>query len=221
MDSYTLLLYLHVLLFVYWLGADLGVFALALALKNPTYSYEQRNLLMKMSLTIDMIPRVAFATIAPVGLELAGRLGLVAVPGIVSALIWFLALLWVVGEILAFRNMGKPIAMRFYIGTGTIMLIAFLGFTGFGLKSLLSGSPFLATWLSLKVFLFGLVFFVSIMMAVFYAPIEALLERLREEGSTPEIEAKIRSHVNKGAFFTVVLFLLLGTMGFLGLAKPV
>jgi len=219
-DSYTLLLYLHVLLFVYWLGADLGVFALALSLKNPAYSYEQRSLLMKMSLTIDMIPRVAFATIAPVGLELASRLGLVAVPGVVSALIWLLAVLWVVGEILAFRNMGKPIAMRFYMGTGTIMLIACLGFTGFGLKSLLSGSPFLATWLSLKVFLFGLVFFVSIMMAVFYAPIEALLERLREEGSTPEIEADIRSHVNKGAFFTVVLFLLLATMGFLGLAKP-
>ncbi|MGI9309055.1 MAG: hypothetical protein ACR2P6_07325, partial [Gammaproteobacteria bacterium] len=167
-----------------------------------------------------MIPRVAFATIAPVGLELASRLGLVILPGAVSAFIWLLAVLWIVGEILAFRNMGKPVAMRFYIGTGTIMLIACVGFTGYGLKSLLSGTPFLAMWLSLKVFLFGMVFLVSIMMAVFYAPIEGILERMKEEGGTPEIEADLRSHVNKGAFFTVVLFLLLASMGFLGLAKP-
>jgi hypothetical protein len=220
MDSYTLLLYLHVLLFVYWLGADLGVLALALALKNSAYSYEQRSLLMRMSLTIDMVPRVAFATIAPVGLGLAGQLGLVSIPDVVTTLIWLLAAAWVLGEILAFRNMGKPIAMRFYMATGTIMLIACLGFTGYGLKSLVSGAPFLAVWLSLKVFLFGMVFLVSILMAVFYAPIEGILEKLREQGSTPEIEADICSHVNRGAFFTVVLFVLLATMGFLGLAKP-
>ena len=220
MDTYQIWLYAHVLMFVYWLGADLGVFTLALALKNPTYTVEQRALLMRMSLLIDMTPRAAMALIAPVGLHLAESLGLVNVPGWLTPIIWVVAFCWIVGEIVAFRNMGKPIAMRFYMGTGTIMLIACLGFTGFGLKSLLSGAPFLATWLSLKVFLFGLVFFVSIMMAVFYAPIEAILERLREQGSTPEIEADIRSHVNKGAFFTVVLFLLLATMGFLGLAKP-
>jgi len=37
MDTYQIWLYAHVLMFVYWLGADLGVFTLALALKNlPT-----------------------------------------------------------------------------------------------------------------------------------------------------------------------------------------
>ena len=80
MDTYQIWLYAHVLMFVYWLGADLGVFTLALALKHPNYSVEQRALLMRMSLLIDMTPRAAMALIAPVGLYLAESLGLVSMP---------------------------------------------------------------------------------------------------------------------------------------------
>jgi hypothetical protein len=74
--------------------------------------------------------------------------------------------------------------------------------------------------LALKVLRFGHVFLVSSLMAVFYAPIEAIFERMRETGSTPELEARLRSQVNRGAVVTIILFLLLATIAFLGQAKP-
>ena len=221
MDAYSLLLYLHLLLFVYWLGADVGVFALALALKNPDYSVEQRTLMMRLSLTIDMVPRMAMITVSPVGLHLAARSGLVNVPGWLFAVIWTLAVVWMVGEWLAFRRLGRPAAVPFYIFNGVLMLIACLGWLGFGVASLINDAPFMATWLALKVTLVGGVFLVSTLMAVFYAPVEALLERLRQEGSSAELEARIGSQVNRGAFWTVTLFVMLATIGFLGLTKPV
>ena len=220
MDTYQIWLYLHVLMFVYWLGADLGVFALALALRNPAYTVEQRALLMRMSLLIDMTPRAAMAFIAPVGLVLAERLGLVSVPDWLNALFWVLAVLWIAGEIIAFRNMGTALMVRIYMGTGTLFVLIFLGCTWYGVQSLRLGEPLMANWLALKVLLFGQVFLVSSLMALFYAPVEELFRQMQESGSTPELEQRVRTQVNRGAVVTVILFLLLATIAFLGQAKP-
>jgi hypothetical protein len=220
MDTYQIWLYAHVLMFVYWLGADLGVFTLALALKNPAYSVEQRVLLMRMSLLIDMTPRAAMALIAPVGLHLAESLGLVSVADWLQAVIWVVALCWIVGEIVAFRNMGKPIMMRIYMGTGTLFVIIFLSCTWYGIQSLRLGEPFMANWLAIKVLLFGQVFLISSLMALFYAPVEAILQQMQADGSTPELEKRLCRQVNRGATVTVVLFLLLATIAFMGQAKP-
>jgi len=220
MDNYTIVLFVHVLLFVYWLGGDLGVFTLAWSLKNQRYSVEQRIVLMRLSLTIDMIPRVCMATIAPVGLYLAKQSGLVDYPGWVLAVLWLTAAIWITAEVIAFKNHGTPLAIKMYIVTGVIFAGLFFGFTGFGAYSLLNGTPFLSVWLSLKVLLFGLIFMVSILMAVFYAPLEAIFDEMAEQGASAALEEKVVRQVNRGAFFTVLLFVLLAAMGFLGLAKP-
>ncbi|HJP04262.1 MAG: hypothetical protein CL799_13565 [Chromatiales bacterium] len=220
MDSYQVWLYLHVLMFVYWLGADLGVFTLALAIRNPNYSVEQRILLMRMSLLIDMTPRAAMALIAPVGLVLGESLGLVSVPGWLNAVIWVIAFAWIAGEIVAFRNMGTQLMVRIYMGTGTLFVCIFLACTWFGIQSLRFGEPFATNWLALKVLLFGQVFLVSALMALFYAPVEAIFRQMEITGSSPELEARVRTQVNRGAIVTVVLFLLLATIAFLGQAKP-
>ena len=221
MDTYQIWLYAHVLMFVYWLGADLGVFTLALALKNPNYSVEQRALLMRMSLLIDMTPRGAMALIAPVGLYLAESLGLVSMPNWLNTLIWITAFSWIAGEIIAFRNMGKPIMMKIYMGTGSLFVVIFVACTWYGIQSLRLGEPFMANWLALKVLLFGQVFLVSSLMALFYAPIEGILTEMQASGSTPELEARLCRQVNRGAVVTVTLFLLLATIAFLGQTKAI
>jgi len=220
MTGYELLLYIHLLLFVYWLGADVGVFGLALAMKNSSYSVDQRALLMRMSLTIDMAPRMAMIAVSPVGLHLASRSGLVAVPDWLFALIWLFAVLWMIGEWRAFRLMGRPEAVRFYIANGLIMMVACFGWLGFGIASIANGAPFSTLWLSVKVTLAGSVFLVSTLMAVFYAPVEGMLGELREQGSSPALEARIARQINRGAFWTVILFFLLASIAFLGLVKP-
>jgi hypothetical protein len=166
------------------------------------------------------VPRMAMIAVSPVGLHLASRSGLVAVPDWLFAMIWVLAVAWIVGEWLANRRMGKPEAVRFYIANGVIKMIACFGWLGFGIASIINGTPFLEPWLALKVTLAGAVFLVSTMMAVFYAPIEAILQKMQVEGSSEDIETALRKQVNRGAFWTVLLFVLLATIAFLGLVKP-
>ena len=179
-----------------------------------------------MSLTIDMVPRMAMITVSPVGLHLASR-GPVSwsrCPSWLFALIWFAG-----GDLDRSGNGGRSDGMGTARGgaastssNGLIMLVACLRLArASAIASILNGAPFTTMWLAVKVSLAGGVFLVSTLMAVFYAPVEALLARLREEGSSPALEAQIRTQVNRGAFWTVVLFAMLATIGFLGLVKPV
>ena len=160
------------------------------------------------------------ALIAPVGLHLAESLGLVSVADWLQSLIWVVAFCWIVGEIVAFRNMGKPIMMRIYMGTGTLFVIIFLSCTWYGIQSLRLGEPFMANWLAIKVLLFGQVFLISSLMPLFYAPVEAILQQMQADGPTPELEKRLCRQVNRGATVTVVLFLLLATIAFMVQAKP-
>ena len=72
----------------------------------------------------------------------------------------------------------------------------------------------------MKLLLFGCVFLVSVLMALFYAPLDGIFQDMARTGSTPALESRVRSHVNRGAIVTLLLFALLAGIAFLGQAKP-
>jgi len=53
--------FVHILLFVYWLGADLGVFIAAQAAKRSALTYPQRSIALQLALKVDIAPRLSFA----------------------------------------------------------------------------------------------------------------------------------------------------------------
>ena len=60
MTLYSLLVFSHLLLFVLWLGADVGVFLLGQHLrKRRTYRLDQRIALLKLLVIVHMTPRSA------------------------------------------------------------------------------------------------------------------------------------------------------------------
>ncbi len=75
MLTYNLLLLAHVLLFVYWLGGDIGVFYSSRYVANPALSIEARATALKIMAWIDEIPRICLVTILPVGFTLAYNAG--------------------------------------------------------------------------------------------------------------------------------------------------
>jgi hypothetical protein len=56
------MVYVHVLLFVAWLGGDIGVFVLGQHFrKRHDYSLDQRLALLKLLVIVDLAPRAAWA----------------------------------------------------------------------------------------------------------------------------------------------------------------
>ncbi|MBM3514961.1 MAG: hypothetical protein FJX59_14800 [Alphaproteobacteria bacterium] len=212
--------FIHILLFVFWLGADVGVFTSAVLAKNPKLSFETRANLLRLGLIIDCFPRACFALIFPVGLHLADGLGLYPVTGALYVFGWALAVFWLTIVFVAFANEGKPIAHR--LNTIQFGLEAALGllFTVVGLNSLATGAPISDTWFAVKILLFGLAFWAAMAIDLCFRPFFAPFMEIGQHGSTPEREEAVSRAINNTLVAVMTLYIIIAIIAFLGKVKP-
>ena len=218
MTAYQFWLFVHLLLFVYWLGADLGVLVLAKKVKDRSLPFEQRALLIQMAVIIDALPRLSMAVMFPVGLELAGNLGLVALPLWLRVSVWLLGIGWAVLIIQMGRAEGGHAPRLAAIQTVGLAVAAVL-LLALGGWSLLGNGPFGAGWLSLKVLLFGVIAALAIGIDWAFKPLGPALGRLAQEGSTDEIEMAISTSVDATVRWVYLLYGTLIVMAFLGVTR--
>jgi len=220
MTEHGLWVYVHILLFVYWLGGDLGVFILARAARRAELSFAERAYSLRMALVIDVTPRVCFALMFPVGLQICRTGGFVAVDPIWLLVAWAISLLWVAAILAAGKNHDKPLGATINQWLLVFQCAALVVLVAIGLWSLAGGGPFQGAWLGTKVLLFGLVFAMSIGIDYAFRPVVPAFMRLATEGSKPDIEAAISGSINGAILFVLGLYALLLIIAFLGVTKP-
>jgi hypothetical protein len=81
MSYLPLLIYAHILLMVFWVGTDIGVFASALRYIDHRRPVIERAGCMSLGAVVDRYPRVCFVAILPLGLTIASLLGLLPLTG--------------------------------------------------------------------------------------------------------------------------------------------
>ena len=164
---YPALVYIHLLLFVLWLGADVGVFLLGQHFrKRERYTLDQRIVLLKLLVIVDLTPRTAWALMVPVSLSVL-KLGSwwdVPVPLILGA--WAVAALWLYLVFDAHNHDMTPRATRNRKWEGWLRYALTAFYLWLGVQSLLTGSPIAVHWLAWKALLFGLIFAAAIMIDV-------------------------------------------------------
>lgn len=85
---------LHISVFVYWLGGDLGVFYSSTILTDTKTSTQGRIVAAKVLAQVDMAPRTAMILTLPTGITLASNLDWLQVPAAALVAIWLLAAVW-------------------------------------------------------------------------------------------------------------------------------
>lgn len=90
----ALLLLLHVLILVYWLGGDLGAFVVSFLIANPGKDRAARLGAAWLLGDVDMAPRTALILAFPTGFTLAATRGWVAVDLVWIAVSWAAGLVW-------------------------------------------------------------------------------------------------------------------------------
>ena len=220
MNPRNLWLYAHILLLVYWLGADLGVLLLARAAKRSALSFQERAFALKMSMLIDFTPRICFALMFPVGMQLANASGYASLGTGPLALAWCVAAAWIALLLWLARSEGTARAAllnRLHLGLQALLLLI-IGYVG--VLSWAGSGPFTAGWLAAKIILFAAIFALGIGIDFAFRPVVPAFIRLATEGSKPDIEYSICTAIDGAIRYVLALYALLLIIAFLGTTKP-
>ncbi len=217
--GYELLTYVHILLFAYWLGADLGVFVGARVSGRPGLTYEQRALIRETVVMVDMAPRSALILILPVGFQMAAAWGSpIQGPWLgaiwVAALIWFV-IMWSV-HVKAGTEQGERLRKLDMVIRYSVMVVMF----GIGLSSLITGVPFEPKWLATKALLFGAIIALGIALRVIAKDLPPIMAAFRDGKDDAAAQGLLNNQRRRGARTALTLWGILFIMAFLGTTKP-
>ncbi len=218
---YSSLVYAHLLLFVLWLGADVGVFLLGQHFrKRDEYTLDQRLALLKLLVLVDMTPRTAWALMVPLSLTVSFAGGWWDVPLALVAASWLIggAWLWLVWD--AHWHDQTPRAARNRRIEGWIRWLLAALYLGLGGVSLMTGQPIAPGWLAWKALLFGLIFVAAIMIDFSFKPVGPQLMALIAQGSSDSTEVPLRTTMDKTRRWVTLTYILLVLTSWLGVAKP-
>lgn len=220
--AYRSLVYVHLLLFVLWLGADVGVFVLGQHFrKRHVYSLDQRIALLKLLVAVDMGPRTAWALMVPLSLSVATMGGWMVLPAGVVWVAWGIgaAWLWLIWD--SHAHDQTPRAARNRRIEGPLKLVVMTFYLWLGGASLAWGEPIATPWLAWKALLFGVIFAAAMMIDVRFRPVGAQLMRLLAEGSSDATEVPLRNTMDTTRIWVMMVYVLLMATAWLGVVKPV
>jgi hypothetical protein len=219
--AYPTLVYVHLMLFVLWLGGDVGVFLAGQSFrKRHVYTLDQRIALLKLLVLIDLTPRVAWALMVPVSLSVVSLGGFWKVPALLLAGAWVAGLAWIWLVLDAHFHDMTPRAARNRRIEFWLKGVITVGYLWLGVQSLVTGGPLIPKWLAAKALLFGLIFVAAIMIDVAFKPVGPQLARLLKEGSSDATEVPLRATMDRTRVWVLVVYGLLVATSYLGAVKP-
>lgn len=218
---YSTLVFIHLLLFVLWLGADVGVYYCGQHFRRrKEYSLDQRLAMLKLLVIIDMIPRTAWALMVPLSLSVVAQGGYWDVPALILWPAWVVGLFWLFLVWDSHHHDMTPRAARNRRIEGWLRWLIGLFYLALGGISLANGAPLEQGWLAWKAFLFGAIFVAAIMIDISFKPVGPQLMAVIEKGSKDETELPLLATMNRTRIWVWMVYVLLVVTAFMGNVKP-
>ena len=220
MDLYAILLFLHILSLVFWLGTDIGVFVLGKFAQNPVYAVEQRLLLLKVALILDMFPRVFMVLSLPTGFQLATILGAIPNGQDLTIAVWAFSAVWLAVVLTGLLRHDEPIGLNAKKVEKVIHYILLAVLAWASISSLLGDGPITMIWVAAKVLMYALLFVVMPLLEKSFMPAVLGFMSLETEGSSAELESQIRGGMDRTYVWVLTIYAIVFVTAFLGVAKP-
>ncbi|MGI9291611.1 MAG: hypothetical protein ACR2QG_10100 [Gammaproteobacteria bacterium] len=213
--------YLHILMFVFWVGTDMGVFMSCKKSTDPDLSIDARFLLLHMALRIELLPRTMWKAALPFGVTLSQLNGWIDLTATGMTLVWVFSLAWWGISMYGAWHYDKPIGHTFTKVNNALTSAVGIALIAVAVTSYMGNGPFAAeaTWLHWKVGLYGLINLLIVAMLYVFDPMGIAFGRLAVEGSTPEIETTISTIMDRATVTIWGTYMLIFIVGFIGTTK--
>jgi len=219
MAEYEILKFLHICMFVFWLGTDMGVMLCSKKSTDPNLGVEARFQMLEMALKIEILPRVMWVMALPLGVHLSKSLGYIDPSFLTLTMMWVFTLMWLVINVGGAANLDKPWGQQLSkinrivvasLGAGLI-IVAATSFMGYG--------PYEPNSIALKVGLYGLINLTILGIEIAFFPLGMAFERLATEGSSPELESSITGGMNTTLKWVHATYIMIFIVAFIGVTK--
>lgn len=218
LTAHELTRFIHQMLFVYWIGPDIGVYYLSHRITDPNLSAGQRLAAAQVMGQIDLIPRVCLSLMLTVGGILTEFVD-VPHPAWQMAGIVLLGPVWLSMILVIYFRRGTPLGetatkLDFYFRW--FMIVAVLASTIYSTSiGRLEETP----WVASKLFLFAAVLFFGCLMRMRVAPLLAGIGKLATEGVSPETDEMMAKSLRRTRPFVLAMWACLLLAAFQGVAK--
>ena len=219
MSEYEIWKFLHICMFVFWLGTDMGVMLCSKKSTDPNLGVEARFQMLEMALKIEILPRVMWVMALPLGVHLSKSLGYIEPSVLTLTLMWVFVLMWLVINVGGAANLEKPWGQQLSkinrvvvasLGVGLI-IVAASSFMGYG--------PYEPNSIALKVGLYGLINLTILGIEIAFFPLGLAFERLATEGSSPELESSITNGMKTTLLWVHTTYIMIFIVAFIGVTK--
>jgi hypothetical protein len=219
MAEYEIWKFLHICMFVFWLGTDMGVMLCSKKSTDPNLGVEARFQMLEMALKIEILPRVMWVMALPLGVHLSKSLGYIEPSVLTLSLMWVFVLMWLVINVGGAANLEKPWGQQLSkinrvvvasLGVGLI-IVAASSFMGYG--------PYEPNSIALKVGLYGLINLTILGIEIAFFPLGMAFERLATEGSSPELESSITNGMKTTLLWVHATYIMIFIVAFIGVTK--
>jgi hypothetical protein len=220
LDLYQILLFLHLLCFVYWLGGDLGVFYSSGILIKPGLSKESRNYVLKVMHWLDQFPRVCMPLVIALGFTM-GSIQWFELSMIWLIIIWTITFFWIYFVITLFLNKSSDkkttiirkvdLLMRWVVAL-VITFIAIASLSGLGITE--------DKWLATKLLIWAATVFCGIASRYTMKPFSEAFTRIMSTGETPEDISQLKKSLYITRIPILSIWFLVGCAGAIGVWKP-
>ena len=218
-SGYEVVLVLHVLLFVFWLGPDIGVYVWSTKAASAAMTPNQRLTAGRMMHTIELMPRVCVSLMLTVG-------------GILTEVVGLDHPTWQWMGIILLGPTWLFIVVVSYFREGTwfgdtmaklddvlrwIIVISVIASTTF---SIVTGRLEPAPWVAGKLYLFAAIVFLGLMMRKQLKPFFSSLKRLENEEPNDEINNTMSASHGRARLFVFAMWAALLGAAWLGVTQP-
>lgn len=205
---------------VFWIGADIGVFIAGLRFIDPRRSLAERTAVIELGMVIDRYPRICFVAILPVGLQLVYSLGLMPALSLrLLELAWVLSAVWITAVVASMVLHGRSAARRWQRIELAFQAAAVLVFASLAAAAWL-GRVAAPGWLAGKFLAYAAICLSAILLERAFGPVATTFAAIVAEGSTPERESRLRSHMIATYVWVLAIYAAVLICGFLGTVKP-
>ena len=209
----------HVLLFVYWLGGDIGVFYSSKFVVRPDLSKETRLIAAKIMFNLDLIPRICMSLMLTVGGILTEFEGIEH-----PAWQWYGILLlgpaWLAMVLILHFREGTPLAAALAKFDFWFRWAVIIGLPISTAIAWSNGRLVEEPWVAAKLLVFAALVLCGVLIRVALKPFAGAFHNLVKQGASDEDNATMTASLARVRPIVVVLWGLLVIEAWLGIVQP-